>query len=82
MKQEKRKTNSNEYRQWDYCPRQWYLFKTTGRKIRCQASKRGLEFHHRQAQSVQAVQNTQSFLMKIIITGGIVCLFWLLLQLR
>ncbi len=69
---------SSEIKQWDYCPRQWYLLRTTGRKINSQAAKRGLEYHNRQAKGVKAVQKTQSFLIKSILTGGIICLFWFL----
>ena len=71
---------SSEMRSWSYCPRQWYLRRTTGRKISCQASKRGLEFHNKQAQHVRAVRNTQSILTKTLMIGGIVCLFLLLSQ--
>ncbi len=73
---------SSEIKQWDYCPRQWYLLRTTGRKINTQAAKRGLEYHQKEAKGVKAVQKTQSLLITSILTGGIICLLWFLWQSR
>ena len=81
MKYHKPFIRASELKQWDYCPRQWYLVRTTSRRLHCQAAKRGVEFHNRKLGAVQAIQKTQSHLVKLLITGGIVCFCcWLLLH--
>jgi CRISPR/Cas system-associated exonuclease Cas4 (RecB family) len=82
VKSNKHSISASELKQWDYCPRQWYLLKTTGSRVNNRAVRLGREFHQKQAQGVKAVRNTQSLLTKFILTGGIACLFWFLLQLR
>ena len=71
------KIRSNEIRQYCFCPRQWYLFRTTGKRVVCAASRRGEEFHKKAAQPIKAIQRTQSFMVALIIIGGIACIFWL-----
>ena len=79
MKQEKQKINSNEYRQWDYCPRQWYLRQTLGRRNgNNSARRRGMKYHQNMAHGIKSVQIAQSrFRTAAIITGGVICLFLL-----
>ncbi len=69
---------ASELRQWDLCPRQWYLLRTTGRRIRTQASLRGREFHRQQSVMVKEAQKSQSIAKTFFVIGGIACLLWLL----
>ena len=66
-------------RQWCFCPRQWFLFRTTGRKVDVTPeSKRGVEFHLNESRKVEAVRRTQTALKVTILAGGVLCmLFWL-----
>ncbi len=71
--------NASEIKRWDYCPRQWYLQRTRGKRIvQNNASKRGLVYHQQQAGPVRQAQKTQSCIRKYAIIGGVACLFWLL----
>lgn len=76
------KNNTNirasEIKQWAFCPRQWYLQRTTGRRS-CggPAARKGEEFHRNKARGVQEVRKAQSALTKALMIGGIVCLLWL-----
>jgi hypothetical protein len=80
MKKSKPNIRSGEFRSWSYCPRQWYLLRTTKRRINTAASRKGMEFHRSHSQKVEAVQKAQSN-FKTIIVGGIVCLLlWFLLR--
>ena len=77
MKKGKRKTSSNEFRQWDFCPRQWYFIKTRWKKRRNAAAQRGVEFHRNMSKGVKAVQKAQRLFKAAAITGGLICLLWL-----
>jgi hypothetical protein len=79
----KKTIKASEFSMWEYCPRQWYLHKTIGRRINDSFSRKGLESHNIQSQAVKAVQKEQStFITATTVTiGGIICLylfFWLL----
>ena len=78
MNRNKPNINANEIKQWDFCPRQWYLIRTKGRTWNDQPARRGQEFHQQHAVPVKQIQKTQSFISKIVTIGGAACLFWLL----
>ena len=66
-------------RQWCFCPRQWFLFRTTGRKVETADSRRGMEFHERESRKVEAMRRTQKALKITVYAGGALCLMlWLL----
>ena len=65
--------NASEIRQWCFCPRQWYLLRTTGRKVVTFATKRGVDFHLKESRKVEAVKRMQLALGTTLIIGGIVC---------
>jgi hypothetical protein len=69
---------ASELSQWCFCPRQWYLFRTTGRKVMTPSSKRGIDFHVKESQKVEAVKSTQWVFATILIIGGMACIIWLL----
>jgi len=69
---------ASEIRQWCFCPRQWYLFRTTGRKVMTAASMRGIDFHLKESHKVEAVQRTQWFFTATLIMGGVACIIWFL----
>jgi hypothetical protein len=75
----KRFTKASEYSQWEYCPRQWYMSKTRGRKINTEASRRGVVYHNQMSQGVKSVQHDQSKFLAALVIGGIACilLYWL-----
>ena len=75
--------NASEIKRWDYCPRQWYLQRTGGRKIKqSNAAQRGVVYHQQQAEPVRKAQKTQSCITKYAAIGGMACLFWLLSHLQ
>jgi hypothetical protein len=80
MKKNKPFIGSNEFKQWDFCPRQWYLIKTGKAKVITSASRRGISFHKNQSYGIKAVQQAQSKFKKTVLIGGIVCLLWFLLR--
>ena len=73
----KRNIAANEIRQWCFCPRQWYLLRTTGLRIMTPAAKRGVVYHQREAVRVNAVVRSQSALTIILLLGGAACCIWL-----
>ena len=78
MTNNKRNANSNEFRQWDYCPRQWYLKKTLGKRCGNSAIRKGVEFHRNMSKGVKSLQTAQRvFKAAAVITGGVICLFLL-----
>lgn len=80
MKKKNRETSSSEFRQWDFCPRQWFFIRTVGRKRKNAASRKGMEFHRNMSGGVKEVQKAQRWFMAAAITGGIVCIFLLVSQ--
>jgi hypothetical protein len=74
----KKTIGAYEVRQWCFCPRQWYLFRTTHRKANILASKKGVEFHENAAKPIKAIQKSQTAMATAIVLGGIICLIWLL----
>lgn len=78
MMKNNRNRNSNEFRQWDYCPRQWYLNKTQGKRRGNSATRKGMDFHRNMSKGVKSVQTAQRvFKTAAIITGGVICIFLL-----
>jgi len=73
---------ASEFSTWEYCPRQWYLSKTIGRRINNSSSRRGVELHNIQSKAVKTVQNEQSrFITATTLTiGGIICILFFLLS--
>lgn len=69
---------ASEIRQWCFCPRQWYLLRTTGRRVVTAATKRGVDFHLKESRKVEAVQKMQLAFVAYLIIGGIVCCILLL----
>jgi hypothetical protein len=77
----KRFIKASEYSQWEYCPRQWYLHKTKGRKSNTEASRRGIAYHNNMSQGVKSVQHEQSnFIATLVIGGIIVCILFFSLR--
>ena len=76
MVQNNNKISANEIRQWCFCPRQWYLYRTTSKvkNIHVSARKRGVAFHHSAARPVRAIQRLQRAIVTIAVIGGIACL--------
>ena len=80
--------NASELKQWDFCPKQWYLLRTGGRRriqqqlCSNQASRRGQEFHQKKSGPVKQAQKTQSVISNFLTIGGLACLFWLLSHLQ
>lgn len=72
----KKSIGAYEVRQWCFCPRQWYLFRTMGRIKRASNSRKGMEFHRSASRPIKAIQKTQSMIVTAIVMGGIVCLIW------
>ncbi len=70
--------SAGEIRQWCYCPRQWYLLRTGGRRLMTPASRQGVAYHQKEAVKVKAVVRSQSALVTILILGGAACCIWLL----
>ncbi len=68
---------SSELAQWRFCPRQWYLFRTTSKKPEGRAVTRGLMYHKGKAGNVQSIQRTQRAIVITAALGGIACLAWL-----
>jgi hypothetical protein len=69
---------ASEFNQWNYCPKKWYLERTTGIKPRTPEIRKGEEFHNMRGKGVMKVQKTQSALIATIIIGGLTCLFFFL----
>jgi len=69
---------SSEFKQWAFCPRHWYLLRTTGKRASGPAVRRGVEFHTRKSKEVINVQKKQSAFVTAVILGGIACIIWLL----
>ncbi len=65
---------SSELAQWCFCPRQWYLFRTTGKKPEGRAVTRGLIYHKGKAGNIQSIQRMQRALVMTAALGGIACL--------
>jgi hypothetical protein len=74
----KRFIKASEFGQWEYCPMQWYLGKTTYRRINSEACKKGIAYHCAKSEGVKSVQNDQKKLVTALIIGGIICIFFLL----
>ena len=69
---------SAEFKQWAFCPRHWYLLRTTGKRAHGPAVQRSMEFHARKSKEVITIKKTQSLFLTAVILGGIVCIIWLL----
>ena len=81
MKNKKPFICSNEFKQWDFCPKQWYFIKTGKMRVTSSAaSRKGIEFHKNQSYGIKAVQRAQSKFKTSVIIGGLVCLLWFLLR--
>jgi hypothetical protein len=72
---------SSELKQWSFCPREWFLLRTRRIKINNIHTKRGLEFHNKQAKGIRSIKRTQNQLVFLLATGGALCLLLLLLRL-
>ena len=82
MKRDKYFIGASEFNQWNYCPRKWYLERTTGIRIDTPEIRKGKEFHNMRGKDARQVQKTQSALIAAITIGGIACLFLLLSSLH
>ncbi len=72
---------SNEFKQYDFCPRQWYFIKTGKMRVTSSAaSRKGIAFHKNQSYGIKAVQRAQLKFKTTILIGGLVCLLWFLLR--
>ncbi len=70
--------NSSEFKQWDYCPRQWYLRRTLGKKHGTSAAaRRGIDHHQKISKGVKEVQFAQGLFKAALIAGGVICLLLL-----
>ncbi len=74
----KRFIKSSEFGQWEHCPRQWYLNKTKGMRIKSGDCRKGVAYHKSKAEGVKSVQRDQAKLLTALAIGGIICLFFLL----
>jgi hypothetical protein len=75
---DKRYIGSSEFKQWAFCPRHWYLLRTTGKRAQGSSAQRGVDYHTRKSREVISVKKTQSAFIAAVILGGIVCLILLL----
>ncbi len=74
------KISATDLKQWSFCPRQWYFYKTTGRKPKFnRAIKRGLDYHRAKGEAVDSVIKAQRYLVFFLKTGGSICLLLVLL---
>lgn len=79
------KISATDLKQWSFCPRQWYFYKTTGKRPKfSKAIKRGLDYHRVKGEAVDSVIKAQSNLMFFLKAGGSICLlsvlfYWLFL---
>ena len=72
---------SSEFAQWEYCPRQWYLAKTLGRRFNSGPSRKGMEMHEDQSHAVKNVQSAQTTFVKTTFAiGGVLCILFYLLS--
>lgn len=70
----KRYIAASEFKQWAFCPRHWYLLRTTGKRANSSNARRGTLYHNAKAEGVKKVQKTQAVLLWVIL-GGIACFF-------
>lgn len=74
------KISATDLKQWCFCPRQWYFYKSTGRKPKFnRALKRGIDYHRIKGEAVDSVIKAQSNLKFFLKAGGSICLLLLLL---
>ena len=70
---------ASEMQSWSFCPKQWYLCRTTGKKPDSPAIQKGKAYHVQESKSVRNVQRTQKSIVKYALIGGaIACLLWYL----
>jgi hypothetical protein len=72
---------SSEFKQWVFCPRHWYLLRTTGKRAQgpqIPTVRRGVEYHTAKSREVINVQKKQSAFVTAAVLGGIACIIWLL----
>ena len=81
MKKNKPFISSNEFKQYDFCPKQWYLIKTGKMNVNTSAARRGMDYHRKKSYGIKAVQKAQSKFKITAYIGGIVCLLWFLSRL-
>ena len=76
MKKNKPFISSNEFKQYNFCPKQWYLIKTGKMNANTSAARRGMDYHRNKSYGIKAVQSAQSKFKTTVYIGGIVCLLW------
>jgi CRISPR/Cas system-associated exonuclease Cas4 (RecB family) len=76
----KRFIKASEFGQWEYCPRQWYLSKTMGKRISSEASRRGVAYHNSKSEGVKSIQHDQTKFIYALVIGGILCIYFFLLH--
>lgn len=65
------KISATDLKQWCFCPRQWYFYKTTGRRPKFnKAIKRGLDYHRVKGEAVDSVIKAQSNLKFFLKAGA------------
>ncbi len=70
--------SSHEIKQYAFCPRQWYLLRTTGRRVNDAFIREGAAFHHEKARQIRRIKTTQDVLVFLCAVGIVLCLFFLL----
>jgi hypothetical protein len=70
--------SSHEIKQWAFCPRQWYLLRTTGRRVDNAFIRKGSSFHHAKARQIRKIKIMQNILVSLVVIGAALCLFFLL----
>jgi hypothetical protein len=73
-KKNKRYIGSSEFKTWNFCPRYWYLMRTSGRSAQGAAIQRGNAYHKKMSKGVVAVKQSQSAFVKALVLGGIICI--------
>ena len=72
---------SSELKQFDFLPREWFLLRTKGIKVNNINTKRGLDFHQRQAKGIRSIKRTQNRLVLLLATSRALCVLLLFLRL-
>lgn len=72
---------SSELKQFEFCPREWFLLRDRGIKVNNIHTKGGQDFHHQQAIGIRSIKKTQNRLVFLLVTGGALCLLLLFLRL-